>query len=1168
MEGVRSYISDPDETGSPNINTVLIQPITENESTIPGTYIIPTNDSLIESSYINIDSADIMIENLDSFDYPMELLRPHDSNGHILQNMATISTESRPISISTTFSLSRSGIDGIIKDELDLSLRIGKAELLLNLFAQIDAEAFMGQQLRNIRNPYCWLSTIPSYRTSNGKRSNASIKRFQFSATDFSVEADCKSCSTTGFEELTSIFSILEGIGTIRKIFEFVLVLMKEFMEGDDIQIQVNHLLSEASRLCKNGDDEYQAISFNENAFSSLIIQPKFIEEIIFVGLTLLQVISVVGSLSYPDEALESIDPLFGQTNLMNSGHNILFPLVDFTDLSSDIGSLIELGLNALNTRLKNIAHEETNMLTESTLLDNNGVFTVELANVTFSVFTLQSFHIYGLDTITKVEPITPIESQTLKTGFALKDLKVELNVAINTSSLSRLSETARVLEDKLDNGESTEVEYMKMSLTMHDIEANIAMLLGIDENKLGSINLGSLLYSQQIMPCILSSITAANITQVLFTVGQIDEMEVSGFLSDDIEDTLSSSWESLISKYGMDMIKTIPSLIGSVMPDFVNSMINEYLLDEKNVECPAYDSEGKAKLIDFRDLFYNSTIAAALGGSGNEPYGDLASTLMEGVRSYISDPDETGSPNINKAIIEPYTMSQSQVPGSLYYPGKLFESSFNVNELGATSVNDVLMFSLSDIRVENLNSFGYPINILVPDPTFSHIVDNAATLGVDTTPLKFSFRVMFSVQGDSSNIFNNFDVNVELFVPTILVSLLAQVDIDMFSSISLSKVKRLNCWLSTISLPDLNEFGVRSPGQNATAGVTRLDFFVDRLHSSINCISCTGPAFEKLALMLSSDNGKSNSTKLANSLLNITKDFLLSEMFQAEVDRVLVESVKQCPLVGIVDESDTEYMSFEIPQVTSNSLQITIALGSVVFIVAVTLMLSSYCTRKNVLTQHKIFLSNLTRLEINRLFKEQKNINERERKLSQVTTSMILSPEIPMIIRFTMPIIILLNIALFLSGHLSLGATLKLDFQLAGEKLIIQDFFEFSIASSIADMWRIKLYSLAVIIFSCSVLWPYTKQIIILVLWVIPPSLIAVNRRTSIFLKLDSLGKWSMTDIYALVMVLVVFRLSITSVKGSALLPEDFYSMEGSYHALMYFIFLCIVGRFVLHFI
>ena len=61
----------------------------------------------------------------------------------------------------------------------------------------------------------------------------------------------------------------------------------------------------------------------------------------------------------------------------------------------------------------------------------------------------------------------------------------------------------------------------------------------------------------------------------------------------------------------------------------------------------------------------------------------------------------------------------------------------------------------------------------------------------------------------------------------------------------------------------------------------------------------------------------------------------------------------------------------------------------------------------------------------------------------------MFTAPQIPVAMRMLIPIIIIINILLFVSGHLSLGATVKLALDLMGEKVHVDGFFTFSMAKS-----------------------------------------------------------------------------------------------------------------------
>jgi len=85
-------------------------------------------------------------------------------------------------------------------------------------------------------------------------------------------------------------------------------------------------------------------------------------------------------------------------------------------------------------------------------------------------------------------------------------------------------------------------------------------------------------------------------------------------------------------------------------------------------------------------------------------------------------------------------------------------------------------------------------------------------------------------------------------------------------------------------------------------------------------------------------------------------------------------------------------------------------------------------------------------------------------------------------------------------------------------------------------------VYPLAVIIALASGGWPYAKQIMLLFAWFAPATILHPSARGRLLEVLDTLGKWSLIDIYVLVMLMVAFRFYISSsyVGGFSLLPPD----------------------------
>ena len=123
--------------------------------------------------------------------------------------------------------------------------------------------------------------------------------------------------------------------------------------------------------------------------------------------------------------------------------------------------------------------------------------------------------------------------------------------------------------------------------------------------------------------------------------------------------------------------------------------------------------------------------------------------------------------------------------------------------------------------------------------------------------------------------------------------------------------------------------------------------------------------------------------------------------------------------------------------------------------------------------------------------------------------TSLVKSKEVQLFMRLTIPFVILGNIALFLSGHLSLGATVNISGNFGEEAFNIEGFFEFSMAKSAIEMWNSGAKALAILVGLFSGVWPYTKLLFTLFLWFSPPRWVGSKRRGSILKWLDILGKW-----------------------------------------------------------
>ena len=378
----------------------------------------------------------------------------------------------------------------------------------------------------------------------------------------------------------------------------------------------------------------------------------------------------------------------------------------------------------------------------------------------------------------------------------------------------------------------------------------------------------------------------------------------------------------------------------------------------------------------------------------------------------------------------------------------------------------------------------------------------------------------------DDMQISNDLDISLDLSTANVVMEAMMKVAESRFYQFPLRDILDLNCWLAMIPAPELDSRGVRVAESEATAALAELAASISQLNLNVSCVDCSSPRMSELTELLSSPEAQEDATDVVNMVLEYVTELIGGNFLQVQIDRTLNEAARKCPHSPTfeVNAVAAEYDPFEAPD-TDDSITYLLLLGSVTVCLLVCLCMLMASIRCIVRRRHKKWLKQLPSTQIQRLVDQQRKEQKVESELNAATRSMFTSPEVPRLVRWSMPLIILGNIAFFLGGHLSLGATVNIEAELAGEKFRVEKFFEFSMAKSTIDIWNAGGRELAIMILVFSGIWPYTKQLITLVLWFLPPSRLSTSRRGSILLWLDWLAKWSMIDIFVLVISIAAFR-------------------------------------------
>jgi len=816
------------------------------------------------------------------------------------------------------------------------------------------------------------------------------------------------------------------------------------------------------------------------------------------------------------------------------------------------------------------------NNFLRSYLLDENGTLVLKITELlgkdamnfelhnelTKTLITIQEVRIVGLDSMTKFDPFLVDGDHTIRNEFSWNSLDFSIDVLLDIRPSS--------LEDailKQDIGSEQEgiVEQITIEIGAKDIDVFASIFALIDIETLGGLTIGSLLALtnvedyEWVRSCLMSAVKALHFIDLQISPQQINAPTLKGFIDDGLDRILSDLTEIAFEMYYELLLDDVlPAMIRNTVRASINDIMNRALEGSRSSpdECTKYNevpTVHAANYVDFRELFGSSTTFVE-----TSTYGELPSMLRTVIdNELLSVNPTTGMPKLNDVLIDTLTKGQSGIEGTLLFGGDDGQGFDIIERIKIGGFDTNVRLSASDIRIENLDTVVAPLTLMEPVLTEPHTLNNSVTIGVEGRPVKlaarFAFEIIDNIEGDE--ISNEVEIDIDMHTANVLTSVMLKIAKSRLLGFPLLDIFDLNCWVATIPAPTLNDQGVRIGDDDINATILEFVATVAELNLNVACLECSSPGMIELSeLLMTSSEAKNDVSLAANMLLTSASDLVTGDFMQVQIDRLLNNASRQCRHSQNYDPNfkpdgtapnSQQYSDFEAVKIENSTtyLMLVGVVSLVIILMVGSLFFSIQCFIRR---RHKRWLTTLTTEKIKALEHIQQREVSMELAMNSTTSSMFRSSkDIPFVLRWGMPFVIIGNIALFISGHLNLGATVNIEATVAGETIKVDNFFEFSMAKSTIDIWNAGGKELAILILIFSGIWPYTKQLITLFLWFSPPHWVSMSRRGTILVWLDRLGKWSMIDIFVLIICIAAFRVSVNSPSQLSFLPTGFYSLD-----------------------
>ncbi|CAB9514500.1 Paraquat-inducible protein A [Seminavis robusta] len=1121
-------------TELPKVNDMIIAPLTAMQSGIPGT--VAVQGDMFAHSFQGFEEAgidhvifellDARIENIDTMGQPLELLEPNATNGFLLDNRATLGTELRPLRLAVKSRLRFASAFMNTDDEIELFAAFNEVPLFAVILARIGAEELMTYPLQYIGHIHCWLSTLVAPTLAAIARGQTeidpalAIEYFGIVFSNFHLGASCADCSTPGLLVLPELLDILQESGAKDDLGRRVLEDSIRLLQSDFVQVWLLRFLQGSMRRCP------RTASLEENNIVLVSpevppITPHMLETGTFAVFAFFQVGAVVLAETMSVLGTENVEPIFKDPEPN-------FPpetrLVDFTALDTyPVGGLVKYFLEGLNSYLGEPSIDPVtgeSSLGINELLGANPLFELDTYGMEFEDFGLEAngvkisvktFQMSGIDTFTKFRILDIDGPTSLQNELGWERLHFEVTLEAKVLQTGELSNYTATFE-------------------ISDIQTSMELMLALDYELLKNLQLGSLLRMAYILPCIQAAVRHVELSKVKVDIGQISKLQLKGFRSQKTAKAAEGLESMLLDRFGEVLADATPTLFSVAVRPLLNSLITSYL-QNSDFRCDEFSfGDNSPGFVDFRDFLLSPWLSNKYGGSGDEQYGDLIRTAYGISKLSLLDPH----PENGLEMLTP-------VIGNLTFPGVLLNQGirFDVRQLHAD-----ITLRVSDLSVLNLDSIGPPLSILAPIKEEAHQLNNTGTFGVGPRPVVLGARIYMHIKGfDGVDIVNDFDLSLDIHSATVVLAILLKISEDAFVNFPIRDILNINCWIALIPPPLLDIYGFVEPGTDLTAAITNMDFSASKLKLALDCHNCTSPALLELSRLLSAEGASEDVTDLANRVIATITDKLGGAFLQDQINRLLVNAPRHCshsndydpearPLVYEMFQSAKPPAGSYIPIMTLIFAPLGFALAAVLLV------------RRLVGRRQRKWLASLPSEQIFLIQQRQEKEDQDEAAVNALSTSMYRSTEIPFFLRQLIPVIIVVNIGFFLSGHLNDGGRVLVSFVIAGETFTLDDFFIFSIGQSTIDMWHAGGKELALLILLFSGVWPYTKQLITLALWFLPPGVVSSNRRGQFLLWLDILAKWSMLDIIVMIITVAGFRVSIKN-PDLAFVPPDLYAIE-----------------------
>jgi len=794
------------------------------------------------------------------------------------------------------------------------------------------------------------------------------------------------------------------------------------------------------------------------------------------------------------DSVEEALKLQLGQQEVLNLN----------TPTMLSITSLLQnyLGGTANETSMNNTRHDLGINVAVRQLLGATGELSLDMSVPLVSQqpatsLLLKKVVIQGLDSFQKLDIIAPISNWTLGYGFQMRELKAvfELHTALDASG-----------SHNSPGGQEFQIQDLKLkdsfnfTFGISELGLDVAQLLAIDINTTRHLTLGQVLAAP--IGCTAESLITANISEMLLTVADMSQPKFDGLVDGGVDSFTNGLVEAVYESYKAPVLRALPNFAKTTGVDTINSFFPNPLdqrgpdepVANQSQACPLplpVPSEPRYVNLEQSQLLHQfSDLLRRVGGPSR------VNQLIEILTEELHPAGVAGSIEVDKVL---------DIDGELMDFGHLY-------------------LSMSELRIAGLNTVS-ELSFLRPTSNYSTLLSVAlGNTSSDDKTIRAQVSVDMRIEGGSvGDERNRFTFSTSLSFMSFFLDIFAKLDQNRIEALRLEQLIVPDCLLATF--------------RNEGLAIRRAHLALQGMRLGLACSECSNSYLKELSQKWNEQDAAEfkKLTSLTSQLLEIIGTYLEGPKFQGIIDKNIADATTHCatkvpPLTWASEEwtpSKSKPLSESKP--SAPGMKLTIGTTALLIMATVGAALGFSCSR--------------CRTCISR--RKAKEFDIVDASSSNARQALIFNQGIPCGARVMVVFLLLLALAMFILGHLLLAVTVDIKFSLLGLDLSLNDIYSLNVVKAIEMSWEADAYVIAIGLMLVSVLWPYIRIVSMLLLWCIPPTLVPASRRGYLLEGFDFLAKWSMFDIYTLIVLMLATNLKVTSPTQFQILPPQLYDAE-----------------------